>query len=200
MGKYDQLAIHLSKLKNDGTDMVTLSFQEIENILGFILPQSARDHSAWWGNNKKGHSHAIWLDVGFKAYNANLSTERVTFVKESNIAPIVKQDKKHTSFSRGSRRATFERMDGRVGQLVSGFDEYIEFFDKSNLFTGPSWYFHLRTMMHLRNVQLPNILFNEEDPFYELLYATLASWGMHRMGSKGAKLVEYETFRDSIIT
>lgn len=203
MGKYDELANHLSRLKNQGIDRVTLSFQETEDILGFDLPQSARDHSAWWGNNKKGHTHAVWLDIGFKAYNVDLSNERVTFVKEGNIVPVVKQDKqdkKHPSSSRGSHQATFERMDGRVGQLVSRFDEYVEFFDKTNLFTGPSRYFHIRTIDHLKNVQLPNVLSNEDDPFYELLYATLTSWGMHRMGSKGAKLVEYETFRNSIIS
>jgi hypothetical protein len=37
----------------------------------------------------------------------------------------------------------------------------------------------------------------DDDSFLELLYATLASWGMHRMGPGGAKLVEFGDFRDS---
>jgi len=139
-------------------------------------------------------SHRFLFYIGNGRYRIYDST------KEGDIALPVKSNKKRHFSSRRSQKGTLERMDNRVTQLVSKFDEYIEFFDKSNLFTGPSWYFHLRTMEHLRNVQLPNILSNEEDPFYELLYATLTSWGMHRMGSRGAKLVEYETFRDSIIS
>ena len=32
----------------------------------------------------------------------------------------------------------------------------------------------------------------------ELVYATLASWGMHRMGKGGSKMVGFQVFRDSI--
>jgi len=101
--------------------------------------------------------------------------------------------------SRGSHSSTLLKMDNRVDGLCSGFSDYIAVFDKAHLFSGPSWYFHLRTMEHLRDTSLSSVLSNDSDPFFELLYATLTSWGMHRMGPRGAKLVEFEDFRYSIV-
>jgi hypothetical protein len=37
-----------------------------------------------------------------------------------------------------------------------------------------------------------------DEELLELIYAMLASWGMHRMGPKGAKLVDFERFCDGI--
>ena len=57
------------------------SFTEIEKILGFPLPKSARNYPAWWANEKEGmHSHArAWLAAGWETYNANPAGGRVMF-------------------------------------------------------------------------------------------------------------------------
>jgi hypothetical protein len=61
-----------------------MTFREVEDILGFSLPKSARDHQAWWSNARQGHSHAAaWLDAGWRTANLDLSGETVTFVKGS---------------------------------------------------------------------------------------------------------------------
>ena len=56
-GKYAQLFRHLSTL--DVSRWQT-TFGDIESILGFTLPDSARIHRPWWSNQSNGgHSHAL---------------------------------------------------------------------------------------------------------------------------------------------
>ena len=65
-----------------------------------------------------------------------------------------------------------------------------------NEFGGPSVYFHVETIKE----QSANFLSYRH---IELLYATLASWGMHRMGDPDetkAKLVEFPEFKNSILS
>jgi hypothetical protein len=60
---------------------VTLSFNEIEQILSRQLPASARRHRAWWANDRT-HRHArTWLDVAWEVNAASLTAERITFRK-----------------------------------------------------------------------------------------------------------------------
>jgi len=61
--KYDPLCEFLKELPSDVQER-TLSFRQIESILGFALPASARRHRAWWSNpsSRGHHSHAqAWL-------------------------------------------------------------------------------------------------------------------------------------------
>ncbi|MDB5456266.1 MAG: hypothetical protein JWP92_1851 [Caulobacter sp.] len=65
-------------------DRLPMTFREIESLLGFPLPASARKHQAWWSNTRIGHSHAAaWLDPGWRTANVDLAAERVTFVKDA---------------------------------------------------------------------------------------------------------------------
>ncbi len=68
MSKYDPLG---DFLKHRGLyfEEVTLTFEEIEALLGFNLPPSARRYRAWWANSgsPEQHSHAqTWLAAGWK--------------------------------------------------------------------------------------------------------------------------------------
>ena len=89
--------------------------------------------------------------------------------------------------------STLERTRLRVAELITGFGEWVTEFVEADLFTGPSRYFHLATIhilrTHLaRSSGIQGCLDDEE--FYESLYATLSSWGLHRMGKTKTKLVE----------
>lgn len=75
-GKYMELAAHLAGLDNARW---TASFEEIERILGFPLPDSARNHQAWWANQMRSQSLG-WQLAGWKATDLDLQNERVTFV------------------------------------------------------------------------------------------------------------------------
>lgn len=62
-----------------------LTFRQIEDVLGFPLPVSARKHQAWWSNTRHGHSHAAaWLDAGWRTAGLDLAGEQVTFMKVEN--------------------------------------------------------------------------------------------------------------------
>ncbi|MEZ5003062.1 MAG: hypothetical protein R2730_08485 [Chitinophagales bacterium] len=65
--------------------------------------------------------------------------------------------------------------------------------DVKNDFGGPSLYFHNRALEECTNNPL-------SDKHLEYIYATLASWGMHRMGKTKTKMVDFHVFRDSILS
>lgn len=63
-------------------ESVILTFNQMEDILGFPLPPSAWKHNAFWANNVKGHSHCrSWVDAGFKTVDVSSNTieQRVHF-------------------------------------------------------------------------------------------------------------------------
>ena len=76
-GKYQPLFTFLSGQKERA---VSLTFAEIEALLGSNLPASARTSRAWWSNRKKGALQArAWMEAGYRAVNVNLESTRVTF-------------------------------------------------------------------------------------------------------------------------
>ena len=77
MSKYEALPQFLAR--SDGAAH-RLSFREIEEILGFKLPNSAYEYEAWWSNNATGHSHArAWLEAGWHTEALDLAARKVTF-------------------------------------------------------------------------------------------------------------------------
>ncbi len=80
-GKYAPLYRHLSEMA--GPDW-RASFAEVEAVLGFRLPDSARLHRPWWANSAKGngHSHALaWQAAGWKTGEVDLDAETLVFAR-----------------------------------------------------------------------------------------------------------------------
>lgn len=90
-----------------------------------------------------------------------------------------------------------ERMAGRAQDLAANFVRYLDEFEKRHLFRGPSAHFHVRAIEHRRTHDTLRSAIADTD-LLELVYAMLASWGMHRMGPTGAKLVDFGPFCDGI--
>lgn len=78
------------------------------------------------------------------------------------------------------------------------FKGYVNFFYQNEAFIGPSIYFHKRVINLVRTNSLLSLLENEH--FVEYIYATLSSWGMHRMGEGGSKMRDFDEFRQTIIS
>ncbi len=82
MAKYDPLYKYL--LRCDSR-IVTLTFDEIEKILGGNLPNSAYQYAWWWANEDVDitrHTHCIsWQNAGYKQVSLDLRNKRVTFEK-----------------------------------------------------------------------------------------------------------------------
>lgn len=80
--KYEVLKRHLEGAYD--REELRMAFDEIEAVLGFALPRSAREHQAWWSNTRIGHTHAAaWLDAGWKTSALDLAGRRVTFLREA---------------------------------------------------------------------------------------------------------------------
>ena len=78
-GKYQRLYSYLSSLQ---VSEWRTSFNEVEVVIGFDLPPSARLHRPWWGNQRggSGHSHALaWSVAGWKTAEVDMDAETLVF-------------------------------------------------------------------------------------------------------------------------
>lgn len=81
MGAYAPLHIWLVGQPPHMTNILA-TFEQIERILGFQLPATARSKAQWWENNPTGHSQATsWLDAGFMTQDVSIPNETLTFAR-----------------------------------------------------------------------------------------------------------------------
>jgi hypothetical protein len=79
--KYEPLRRHLTSIAGD---RIRLSFGEIERILRFSLPNSARQYAPWWANTGGSHIQAdAWMSAGWRTAQVDVPGERVTFEREA---------------------------------------------------------------------------------------------------------------------
>lgn len=78
MGKYEPLSKHL---ESASASEWSATFAQVEQVLGFPLPPSARRHREWWSNQAgAGHSQARgWQDAGWQVWKVDLAAERAIF-------------------------------------------------------------------------------------------------------------------------
>jgi hypothetical protein len=78
----------------------------------------------------------------------------------------------------------------KIREILSNADKYHGAYYNAETFRGPSLYFHERALA------------TRNDPasltHLEYVYATLASWGMHRMGKGGSKMLSFHFFSQSV--
>jgi hypothetical protein len=61
----------------------SLTFSQVEGIIGSRLPRSARAHRPWWANTRSHVQADAWLDAGWKVDSASLRGETVMFKRET---------------------------------------------------------------------------------------------------------------------
>ncbi len=86
MSKYSPLRQYLASRQADEAPM---TFADVERVLGFGLPNSARSYQAWWANESSG-SHVqkqAWLHAGWKTSRVDLSHEKLVFVRSDAHRP-----------------------------------------------------------------------------------------------------------------
>ena len=91
--KYSPLTRYLAR-RAQYTDMVTLSFRQIEGIIGNSLPPYAFQNAEWWKNSRAGSHGKTWLDVGWHVEDVTIEKRTVTFRREKGILPVEKKQKK----------------------------------------------------------------------------------------------------------
>jgi len=93
LGKYAALAEYL---RNQGDKQeVSLSFKQIEDILGFELPTSARKHRCWWANDES-HVQAVegWMGAGWVVKSVSLKNEEASFTLNPGIKLLLGERRK----------------------------------------------------------------------------------------------------------
>lgn len=77
-GKYAPLTRFLAEQTENG---LTLSFREVETVLGFELPPTARGTHArsWWANTTTHVQGRAWLDEGWKTGTIDPENETLEF-------------------------------------------------------------------------------------------------------------------------
>ena len=87
-GKYQRLYSHLCGLQAEEWQT---SFGEIESIMGFALPPTARLHRPWWANQMNGHSHALaWMAAGWKTEKVKMEVETLVFRRLKGLEAVRK--------------------------------------------------------------------------------------------------------------
>ncbi len=140
---------------------------------------------------------------GFNSHEANRLLQRRGFeVKDTSVSSATSDNVKQIERQEESEIPVSadlypRQVEERVTDLCSNFTAYLEYFEKSAKFTGPSIYFHLKTLDRLYELGSSALRAAQDERFCELLYSTLVAWGMHAMVS-GAKMPDFEPFADSI--
>lgn len=84
MSKYDPLYEHLIGLKKLGRVEWNATFSQVEKVLGFILPASARNYPEWWANENLSYTVKSqcksWGRADWKTAHVNIVNETITFI------------------------------------------------------------------------------------------------------------------------
>lgn len=84
--KYYPLLAHL---RQSSSAELTLTFGDIEKLLGIRLPTSARTQRAWWSNRSEGAVQAqAWMAAGYHVKKVDLQAEQVTFHKPGLVYEV----------------------------------------------------------------------------------------------------------------
>lgn len=76
MSKYDPLS---ARLTGDDGRKWSVTFADLEKLLGFPLPKTARSGKTWWRNTgAQPHQHA-WTSSGWEVAEVDPTGARVTF-------------------------------------------------------------------------------------------------------------------------
>jgi len=163
MSKYAALATYLES--NYRGIPVHLGFNEIEKVLGFELPSSARSHRAWWANETRGsHSHAQygWIAAGFEVGRVDFRSEQASFQRTAPIRKGTNRGPSGTVIQRAHKfedfaRKVLEKHYGAILQsrAIGSIPKTFDFVSADSSIVGDAKYFTL-----VRGVSLPPAKFS----------------------------------------
>lgn len=182
------------------TDPRPRSPREVIEELDRIYP------GAWSAGTVRAHLTGLCTNHGSAPHYPHLQqfafltqTPNGQFAPTQTGAGLPTMQPSHEVTRRGPNRPSkvrvrrSQRMSERSADLANDFEAYLAAFESRSVFGGPSVHFHVRAIE--RRATHENVRSAlADDQLVELTYAMLTSWGMHRMGPKGAKLVDYDDF------
>jgi hypothetical protein len=126
MKKYSNLKFHLEEA---GTPIVTMTFAEMGQVLGFPLPSSAGKFKNWWSNTRSGQSSA-WQEAGYKADAKSLvfdeNAEGRKF-DQYQISFVRRGRQMYSNVSESSSNAGNDLKNMHlIAEAILGFDELLQ--------------------------------------------------------------------------
>ncbi len=91
--KYSSLYRFLAR-KARYSELVTLTFSQIEGIIGDNLPFSALRNRNWWHNSRSTAQGQAWLKVGWRVQDLNTTERTVTFKRVAESHKVIKTGRK----------------------------------------------------------------------------------------------------------
>ena len=182
----------------------------LSSVTGPITPQEIREaiknrHPQFYGtpaqirNVKAGHykdlDHALLAHI-YSTIRAHKrffcdNTSKPIKVSLEACKSIRMREKPEVPYSRDKFSSIInpEKLAQRITDVLANLEKYHDAYYEAEVFRRPSRYFHQRALETRRS---PTSLTH-----LEYVYATLASWGMHRMGKNGSKMQSFDVFRRS---
>lgn len=124
MSKYAPLQRYLAET---GANRLRLSFAEIERILGFALPRSARTYAPWWANVAGSHVQAsAWLGAGWQTCQVDVPGEAVGFERSRPAASGPASpglEDRGSAFLDGEIRLDTRRLGERAARVLGAYLE-----------------------------------------------------------------------------
>ena len=118
MGKYKPLGVFL---RDQRSEEVPLTFDEIEQITGVKLPPKAQHHRAWWSNNASNNVMTkVWLEAGYESAQVDMSARKLVFRRIAK-APSREPSPLLTDTKKGERPPIFGALKD-ITRLVPGVD------------------------------------------------------------------------------
>jgi hypothetical protein len=121
VGKYSPLKEFLA---NQGKELVPMSFEEIERVLGEALPAS-KQYPAWWSNNPSNNVMTKeWIAAGYQTESVDIAGERLVFRRVRKSGPPPSGGSASGAASSGAapaRLAFFGFMKGKL-TIEPGYD------------------------------------------------------------------------------
>lgn len=123
-----------------------------------------------------GHQHTTSMRSSLPSNNINLSpVNSKQRVQAATHSPRLQKTQSYTE---------------KVQQILQKAETYHQAYYRAEIFGTPCLYFHMQA---LKTRQDPT-----STKHLEYVYATLISWGMHRLGKGGSKMRDFGTFFESI--
>jgi hypothetical protein len=113
MSKYDPLGSYLVR---QGAREIRLTFGEIEKLLGFPLPASARKHRPWWANDRAHVMARVWLDAGYVSEQVDMDGEQVVF-RATRGRPGGMSEPEQAAFEQPSASELLERYGSKSAAM-----------------------------------------------------------------------------------
>ncbi len=186
---FTELVKNILKTKNK-----SLTPQEIREIIKIEYPKyyATDSHKS---NVEKGHYKNIDYALLAQIYSA-VKINKLIFCDTSVKPMTVSLVSSDSNQILKTKQPFIVSVNNNENELITNLAYYYKkSLNVQKDFGGPSIYFHIQAIKEQEN----NFL---SDRHIEMTYATLASWGMHKMGDPTftkAKLVSFSNFKNSII-